>query len=270
VSRFVVAGLMTTILVSGCSSSASTEGVVHRGTVLAEAPVGYVPPPTLTTSLFKSDQAVMGDESIQRILSSKVVLAEDARLALLKFPEPQNAALRYYGYQYWRSEDYLKTQQEYIDTITRKVTASDRVHEVILLPSLVTPAEPTIPTLREAAVRLQADLLLVFRLMSDIYYQPKLFAQDQVKAYCTCEAVLLDVRTGTIPFTTVTTRDRMEKKEKQDLSVNETMRRAEMSAVLDALNGASDKLVGFLAKASPANVSASVIPAHPAGVTWRP
>ncbi len=208
----------------------------------------YEEQPTLTASLFKSDQAVMDDEAIRRILSSKVVLAEKAKVALVKFPEPQNAALRFYGYQYWRSEDYLKTQQEYIDTITRKLAASDRVKEVILLPSLVTPAQPTIPTLREAAVRLQADLLLVFRLASDIYYQPKLFAQDQVKAYCTCEAVLLDVRTGTIPFATVTTRDRMEKKQKQDLGVNETMRRAETAAVLDSLTAVSDKLVDFLAK----------------------
>jgi hypothetical protein len=201
-------------------------------------------------SLFKSDQAVMSDEAIQRILSSKVVLAEDARIALLKFPEPQNTALRYYGYYYWRSEDYLKTQQEYIDTVSRKLTASDRVDEVILLPSLLTPAQTTIPFLREAVVRLQADLLLVFRLTSDIYHQPKLFAQDQVKAYCTCEAVLLDVRTGTIPFTAVTTRDRIEKKEKQDLNVNETMRRAETGAVLDSLNAVSDKLVEFLASAA--------------------
>ncbi len=248
--KFVMTSLMAAILVSGCTAppAQKLEDGGREGPMAALA--AYGEQPVLTASLFKADQAVMEDAAIQRILSSKVVLAKEARIALLKFPEPRHAALRYYGYQYWRSEDYLKTQQEHIDTITRKLTASDRVSEVILLPSLVTPAQATIPTLREAAVRLQADLLLVFRPVSDIYYQPKLFAQDQVKAYCTCEAVLLDVRTGTIPFTTVTTRDRLEKKEKQDLSVNETMRRAETGAVLDALNAASDKLVAFLAKAS--------------------
>lgn len=248
--KFAMTGLLAALLVSGCSEplAQKLDDAGREGLVAAAAPYGEQP--TLTASLFKADQAVMEDVAIQRILASKVVLAKEARIALLKFPEPQNMALRYYGYQYWRSEDYLKTQQEYIDTITRKLTASDRVSEVILLPSLVTPTQATIPTLREAAVRLQADLLLVFRLVSDIYYQPKLFARDEVKAYCTCEVVLLDVRTGTIPFTTVTTRDQLEKKEKQDLNVNETMRRAETGAVLDALNAASDKLVTFLAKAS--------------------
>jgi hypothetical protein len=246
-NRLVTASLMMAILVSGCGAPIAQE---YAGmTSMRAEPAAYEEHPTLTTSLFKSDQAVMSDEAIARILSSKVVLAQDARIALMKFPGAEHAALRYYGYYYWRSEDYLKTQQEYIDTISRKLAASDRVAEVILLPSLLTPTEATIPVLREAAVRLQADLLLVFRLTSDIYHQPKLFARDQVKAYCTCEAVLLDVRTGLIPFTTVTTRDRMEKREKQDLDVNETMRRAETAAVLDALNAVSDKLVDFLANA---------------------
>jgi hypothetical protein len=74
-----------------------------------------------------------------------------------------------------------------------------------------------------------------------------MFTQDQVKAYCTCEAVLLDVRTGLIPFTTIITRDKSDQKEKGDLDLNETMRRAESAAVLDALDAASDQLVAFLA-----------------------
>jgi hypothetical protein len=246
-SRLAVATLVAVFLVSGCNAPVAQKdaGMVSMGEGPAAA-AAYGERPALTTSLFKSDQAVMDDEAIRRILSSKVVLAEHARIALLKFPGAENAALRYYGYQYWRSEDYLKTQQEYIDTISRKLTASEHVAEVILLPSLLTPPQATIPTLREAAVRLQADLLLVFRLTSDIYYQPKLFAQDQIKAYCTCEAVLLDVRTGLVPFTTITTKDRLEKKERQDLDVNETMRRAETAAVLDSLRTASDRLADFL------------------------
>jgi hypothetical protein len=242
VDRFMVA-----VLVAGCSAPIALEDA-QMMSMRDGVATAYEERPTLTGSLFKSDQAVMDDEAIRRILSSKVVLADDARIALMKFPGPERAALRYYGYHYWRSEDYLKTQQQYIDTISGKLAASDRVAEVILLPSLLTPMEATIPVLREAAVRLQADLLLVFRLTSDIYHQPKLFAQDQVKAYCTCEAVLLDVRTGLIPFTTVTTRDRIEKKEKQDLEINETMRRAETAAVLDSLNAVSDKLAEFLKK----------------------
>jgi hypothetical protein len=50
---------------------------------------------------------------------------------------------------------------------------------------------------------MQADLLLVFRVSSDTYTQYRAFAKDKVKAYSTCEMVLLDIRTGLVPFTRV-------------------------------------------------------------------
>jgi hypothetical protein len=248
-SRFAVVSLVAVALLSGCAGPAMEESevmAVKREGIVDEGGL-YESQPTLAASLFRSDQAVMDDEAVRRALASHVVLRARARIALMKFPGAENAALRFYGSFYWRSEDYLKTQQTYIDTVSCKLTASERVAEVILLPSLLTPKEATIPVLREAAVRLQADLLLVFRPTSDIYYPSKIFTRDQVKAYCTCEAVLLDVRTGLIPFTTVITRDRSDQKEKEDLDLNETMRRAESAAVLDSLNALSDQLVTFLA-----------------------
>jgi len=209
----------------------------------------YGEPPALTASLFKSDQAVLDDESVQRILSSALELPASAKVALMKFPEPWSGGVRYYGSDYWRIEDYRKTQQSYIDAISGRLGESGRVSEVILLPTLLTPAEVTIPTLREAAVRLQAELLVIFRIDSDIYYRPRVFVQDEVKAYSTCEVVLLHVRTGVIPFTKIATAEQSAKKLKDDLDVNETMRRAETAAVLASLKTVSDDLVAFLANA---------------------
>jgi hypothetical protein len=65
----------------------------------------------------------------------------------------------------------------------------------------------SIPVLREAAVRMQADLLVVFRITSDVYYKYVVFAKNKVKVYSTSEAVLLDVRTGLVPFTRIVTRE---------------------------------------------------------------
>ncbi len=247
-SRWALLSLAAMALISGCSASpAESEGGIVTAQALRYAGESGEQQPTLAVSLFRSDQAVMDDEAVRRALASRVALPAKTRIALMKFPGAENAASRYYGSWYWRNEDYLKMQQMHIDAISRKLTASERVAEVILLPTLLTPKEATLPALREAAVRLQADVLLVFRPTSDIYYRPRMFTQDQVKAYCTCEAVLLDVRTGLIPFTTVITRDKSDKKEKEDLDLSETMRRAEGAAVLDALNAVSDKLVAFLA-----------------------
>ena len=241
-NRLFILFILTSVFIAGCSSPYEP----YAESYMAMKTLTYEEQPTLTSSLFKSDQAVMSDEAIGRILASKVVLPDKAKIAIMKFPGTENGALRYYGYYYWRSEDYLKTQQEYIDTLSNKLQSSDRIGNVVLLPSLLTPNDATIPVLREAAVRLQADLMLVFRLSSDIYHRPKFFSEDQIKAYCTCEAVLLDVRTGIIPFTAITTREVSEKKEKKDMEISETMKRAETAAVVASLNTVADKLANFL------------------------
>jgi hypothetical protein len=162
----------------------------------------------------------------------------------MKFPDAEGA--RYYGRAYWRDEDYLKLQQSQVDTLTEALMASDQLAEVTPLPSLMTPSRVSIPILREAAVRMQADLLLVYRVGSDTYSQYRTFARDKVKAYSTCEIVLLDVRTGLVPFTRVVSRERLEMKQPADLDLSETMRRAEQTSAAETLKTAAQDLVQFM------------------------
>lgn len=199
----------------------------------------------IATSLFPSDHAVLGDEAVSRILSSKLELPGRAKLAVMKFPEDSGS--RYYGRYYWRDEEYLKLQQLQVEKLGSTLLASDRIAEVTPLPSLMTPKQAAIPVLREAAVRMQADLLLVYRISSDTYSQYRTFAKDKVKAYSTCEIVVLDIRTGLVPFTRVLSREREELKKGTDLDLSETMRRAEQGAALDTLKAAVDDFVHFLA-----------------------
>jgi hypothetical protein len=197
------------------------------------------------TSLFPSDQAVLSDEAVARILSSKLELPEKAKLALMKFSDGGFGA-RYYGSYYWRDEQYLKLQQAQVDTLSQALLTSDQIAEVTPLPSLMIPKQMSIPILREAAVRMQADLLLVYRIGSDTYSQYRIFSQNQVKAYSTCEVVLLDVRTGLVPFTRVISRERLELKQPSDLDLTETMRRAEQISTVEALKAAADDLAAFI------------------------
>jgi hypothetical protein len=192
-------------------------------------------------SLFPSDQAVLGDEAISKILSCKMEIPPHTKLALMKFP----SARRYY----WSDEDTLSLQQEHVDTLSQALLKSQVIHEVTPLPSLMTPHNASIPVLREAAVRMQSELLLVFRVTTDTYFKYRSFSSDKTKAYSTCELVLLDVRTGLVPFTAVVTRDRLEEKARQDLNLAETMRRAEKIAAEDALRSAANDLVRFIQKA---------------------
>ena len=204
----------------------------------------YAARPPIAASLFPSDQGVLSDEAVARILSSKLELPARARLALMKFPESDGA--RSFGRYYWRDERYLKLQQEQIDTLSKTLLTSDQIVEVMPLPSLMTPDRLSIPVLREAAVRMQADLLLVFRVGSDTYSQDRLFAKDRVKAYSTCELVLLDVRTGLVPFARVVSREQLMQKERDDFDLAETMRRAQEASANEALKAAAEDLTGFV------------------------
>jgi hypothetical protein len=208
----------------------------------------YQERPVLESSLFRSDKDTLGEDAIQRILSSKLVVPDIVSVALYRIQESPQQAIRYYGYGYWRSEEYLKVQQSFISTIADEISKSDRVLEVVSLPSLLTPKEPTIAAIRETSVRLQADMVMVFTLTSDVYEKYRAFQTNQAKAYCTCEGFLLDVRTGLIPFSRIVTREYLATKEKSDANFNETMARAEREAALLSLQSLGEQAVEFLSQ----------------------
>ncbi len=197
----------------------------------------------INVSLLKSDQSPLSESALEKILSSRVVLPRKGHLAIMKFPGPNHTASAHFGSNYFRSESYLKTQSIYIETLSEKLEKSDRIIAVTSLPNLLAPMDAGIPMLREAAVRLQADLLLAFRFSSDIYNQS---ATNSVKAFCTVEAVLMDIRTGLIPYTTVVTRDNEQEISDEDIDLNEVRIRAETNAVFSSLTVVADEITEFL------------------------
>ena len=141
----------------------------------------YQERPKLETSLFRGDQDFISEDAVQKILSSKIQIPPKAKVAIFKYEgnEEERLALTYYGYNYWRSENYIKLQQQLIDTLQSQLVSSGRVIEATLLPSILVPKQPTVTTLRQAGVRLQADLILVFRITSDVYYDYQLFTKSK-------------------------------------------------------------------------------------------
>jgi hypothetical protein len=81
---------------------------------------------------------------------------------------------------------------------------------------------------------------------SDIYERDRVFAEDEAKAYSTCEAVLLDVKTGILPFTTIVTREHWTKKTQQDMNLLETLQRVEQAATLKSVHDMSVQTLAFL------------------------
>jgi len=164
------------------------------------APLAPPPPETILgemgagnfqESLFKGDQAILSDQDIARILGTQLRLADRHRLAILSL-SPINP---------W-SEDLADTEAKNFDNLLRVLKSSPQLTgEVRFLPSLLVPEKRTVPYLREAAARIQADLLFVYTARIQTFRRDRFLKSDEVRAQCVAESVLLDVRTGIVVHT---------------------------------------------------------------------
>jgi hypothetical protein len=198
------------------------------------------PDAPLTQSLFKSDQAVLSNQEIDRILSSRVYAPAKARVAVVRIGG------RYPWGRTWWSENVAQIEQQGVDRLLTALRSSGRVDKAVVLPTMLTPAQVTVPYLREAAARVQADLLLVYRTSTQTYQQERLFGGGDVHAYCTVEAVLLDTRSGIVTETAVKTQSFTAPRTSKDLEFEETVSRAEQTAIAKALGQSAEDLAGAL------------------------
>ena len=194
----------------------------------------------LAESLFKEDQAVLSNEELERILAATVVLPERAKLAVVRFGR--------LPYWWGWSEDFVRLNEEIDSNFLGTLRGSPKLRDVAYLPPLVTPHLMTLPYLRQSAARVQADLVLVYRTSTRTYTKQKWFAADRTKAYCTVEAVVLDTRTGLIPFSTVVNEYYSATKTKGDMAFAETIARAEQKAIGQAWQRVARETVAYLDK----------------------
>jgi len=197
---------------------------------------------TLHTSLFEDDKSIISDEAVAKILDSKIEIMPDNMMAVYKLDNRVSGINKYYGYNYWLSEEYLDLQQRYFQIVKTNLIGNGKIRSVKSLPSILTPSKLNISKLRESAVRMQANLLVVYSIQSDIFEEIHLFKANEVKAYSTCEMILFDTRTGIVPFSEVITKKYKTQKLESDANIRETRKRAEQEAILETLNELSSKL----------------------------
>lgn len=197
----------------------------------------------ITESLFSDKNSTISEENIQRLLDGEIQIPDTVRVAIYKYG---GSSLRTYFSYYGTDEEYLKLQQNYIDTLVAQLSVVPKVAKVILVPTIMASSSANITQLRETAVRLQADLLFIFNLNSDIYYKYKAFQRNEAKAFATCEALLMDTRTGVIPHSSVITSEKVVFKSSADLSNEETRKRAENGAIILSLVETGRRAARFL------------------------
>jgi hypothetical protein len=89
---------------------------------------------------------------------------------------------------------------------------------------------------------------MVYRTYCRSFERYRLFAADQSRAFCGVEAVLLDTRTGLVPFTSVVLKSFEAMKNETDISFRETIHKAQLKATAEALSEVSSEIVTFLAR----------------------
>lgn len=199
--------------------------------------------PPITQSLFDDKSATISEENIKKILDGNYSLPNSLRVAFVKLESSQNQN-RYY----WSDEEYLKSQQQYLDLFSEKFQNSSRVKSISIIPDMLISKNPTFTNIRESAVRTQSDIVVIYSINSDIYSQYKLFSKTDIKAFATTQLIILDVRTGLVPFTTIITKDFQDKKSDSDLNETEARNRIKNQAVLLTIEEIGKQISGFLEK----------------------
>jgi hypothetical protein len=170
-------------------------------------------------SLFKGDQAVLSDQDISRILGTQINLADHHRLAILNLN----------GANPW-SEDIADMEAKNYENLVQALKGSPQLTEIRLLPSLLVPEKRTVPYLREAAARIQADMLFVYVTRIQSFRRDRFLKPDEVRAQRLAESVLLDVRTGIVLQTGRSTENIAMRKTQTDMNFSETIARSEADA----------------------------------------
>ncbi|WP_288369558.1 hypothetical protein [uncultured Algoriphagus sp.] len=201
----------------------------------------YQSEPPITQSLFADQSSTISEENIRKILEGTYSLPENLRISLVKLESTQNQ--RSY---YWNNEEYLKSHQEYLDRFTESFKLSERVQRVSQIPDLLISSNPSFTTIREVAVRTQSDLVVIYSINSDLYSNYKVFAKTDIKAFATTQLILMDVRTGLIPFSTIVTKEFQSRRMDGELNDNEAANRVKNEAVLLTIQEIGDQIHQFL------------------------
>ncbi|MBE9555868.1 MAG: lipoprotein [Proteobacteria bacterium] len=226
--------LLSVLALAGCAAPVST---MDRSDVYYESlRAGETGE---TQSLFTSDEAILSADDIAKILAHRYTVPPHNRIGVIAL-----GRAFWFGY----SEELARTGTDIQTGMVARLRASPRVYDASYLPTLLIPEKRTVGHYREAAARYQADLLLVYQAACRTYDKYRFLAPDEAKSYCNVEAVVLDIRTGIVPFTVTASRDFHARENKEDTNFRETMARAELKALADALEEVGDEVVGYLAR----------------------
>jgi hypothetical protein len=183
---------------------------------------------TGNSGLFSS---MLSGNELEVILASTINLPDSIKVAVLKIPSKLDDS-KYHKRDYWSSEGYINMQQQYKEILTDSFSTMENIGSIIFLPSLMINDNMTIQNMREASARLQCNILVAYKVTSDIFTNYISGQEEGFKAYATCEAFLLHTKSGAIPFSISITETFLAVKNADDANKEVTMKRAEQEATI--------------------------------------
>lgn len=234
----VVVGVLCCALLQACSTVASADRPMYRdnyGAMAAEPASESVSQASLGASGQELD-----DARITALMNHQVKLPSRIRVAVVKLAS--EGQWRNYSGEFNDLSDSV--ERSLINTLRN----SDRVYDASFLPSIMVPTPRTTAVLRESAARFQADLLLAYASACQSYQRYNFIRNNETKAVCQVEAVLLDTRSGVVAKTVVSSEEFRLYQQTNDISFRETWRKAELDATAKALGQVADEVVSYLRK----------------------
>jgi hypothetical protein len=193
----------------------------------------------------------MSDEAIAQALDAPLNFSPDARVALFHL---NHQSARPWGWAGHMNVQAGTGPEEIMPKMASSLSRVKGIRDLAPIPTFVIPPEKNLGHLRQAAARIQADLIWVYSSRCLLTEHHPLFFDSEAEAVCTAEAVLVDVRTGLIPFSSrasQTVRQKAGKKVKggkAELSFARTRHLAEQAAVDRAMAENARNLQAFMAE----------------------
>lgn len=195
----------------------------------------YRSKPQIRQALIQGNE--MTESAVQKMLAGKVKLPGKVNLAVVRLSDSAEGL------------DFQTIDEELAKEFYDKAKWGPRVQTLIPVPQVMLAKPVTLAGLRQAAVLLQADALLIVKPMTYADYKVRLFDENKAKSVTSLEVLLLDTRTSVVPFTSVITESAEVVKNKADYGDYEMMTRSRLASEAKALLKVAPAMEKFITKA---------------------
>ena len=185
-------------------------------------------------SLVKDDKGGLTEASIKNLLESRIKMPKKISLAVFRLGNSQ------------QEFDFEPLDDEIATEFYQHSNWGKRVQSVIPVPSIMLPSNVSMKSMRDAAALLQADALLVITPNTQMDWRLRVLDENEAKAFTHFEVLLIDTRTGAIPYTFMASRSAKVIKGKSDYSNQEMMNRAKFLSEKKAYLSLRPKVRAFL------------------------